>query len=400
MTVADPVAPAGPTPAARAKALAVRGLIGLIAPVAAIVLALVIAAIVLRASGYNPTSVYNAMLNYGTCLKVPADFGPSTGCQAQQAIGLMVQYALPLFLSGIAVAIGFQMNLFNIGVDGQQYIAALFAATVGAQLGGWPAPIALLVVLLVAMGSGAAWAGIAGLFKTTRGVSEVISTIMLNYVAYGVADYLFTRHFTVTGGGNNQHTHELPASAQFFNFFSSSPNPIDGMVIVAAVIGVAYWFVLGRTRYGYDLRASGLNPFAAAAAGVPAKRMVLSTMLLSGAIAGLVGLPYILNQQHFFDSTLPSGAAGPAFFGIAVALLGRNSPVGITIGALLFGFLDSSAAVLDLNQIPKEIVAIMQGIIVLSVVVAYETVRRVRVAQAERAVSRRIAEDRRVEATA
>ena len=154
-----------------------------------------------------------------------------------------------------------------------------------------------------------------------------------------------------------------------------------GFLVVAVVVGIAYHLVLARTRFGFDLRATGLSPSAAQASGVNARKMVVVTMLCSGAIAGLVGMPQLLGVSHNYGLDFP---ASFGFTGIAIALLGRNNAVGIAFAALLFGFLERSAQVLDLNGIPKEIVSIMQGSILLSVVIAYELVRRVRVAQAER----------------
>jgi simple sugar transport system permease protein len=139
------------------------------------------------------------------------------------------------------------------------------------------------------------------------------------------------------------------------------------------VLGVVYWFVLGRTRFGFDLRATGWNPSAAVASGVNAKRMVLTAMVVSGGVAGLINLPRMLGETH----TYTEGFASIGFTGIAVALLGRNHPVGMALGALLWGFLARSQLTLDFDQIPKEIVMIMQGVTVLAVVVAYELANRI-----------------------
>jgi len=162
---------------------------------------------------------------------------------------------------------------------------------------------------------------------------------------------------------------------------------VYGFIVVAVAVGVAYWWALGRTRFGFDLRAAGANPPAAVASGVNVRRMVLISMLVSGGLAGLVGLPLLLGEYHQFTSEFPSGIG---FIGIAVALIGRNSPVGIAFGALLWAFLDRSQQILDLESIPKEIVVIMQGVSVLSVVVAYELVRRIRLRLEQRQVGERL----------
>jgi ABC-type uncharacterized transport system permease subunit len=224
---------------------------------------------------------------------------------------------------------------------------------------------------------GAFWAGIAGLLRTTRGVSEVISTIMLNFIATGIVAYLLSpdRLAEPIAGSNNIGTAPIPPSGQIpgISLIPGAPNQVYGFIVLAAVAGSAYWFLLSRTRFGFDLRATGANQAAAVASGVNVKRMIVTTMLLSGAVAGLVGMPQLLGASYTYSLDFP---AGLGFTGIAIALLGRNSPIGIAFAALLWGFLENSAQILDLEGIPKEIVQIMQGVIVLSVVIAYELVRR------------------------
>jgi simple sugar transport system permease protein len=157
-----------------------------------------------------------------------------------------------------------------------------------------------------------------------------------------------------------------------------------GFVIVAILVGVLFYLIVWRTRFGYDLRASGTNPDAARVSGVDPNAMVIRTMLLSGAIAGLVGMSDLLGFFHQYTLDFPVGLG---FTGIAVALVGRNHPVGIALAALLFGFIERSAQILDLEEIPKEIITIMQGVIILSVVIAYEVVRRLIQAQEVRAAA-------------
>jgi ABC-type uncharacterized transport system permease subunit len=160
---------------------------------------------------------------------------------------------------------------------------------------------------------------------------------------------------------------------------------------------VGYAVLLNRSRFGFDLRATGKSESAAVASGVDVKRMILVSMLLSGAIAGLVGMPVLLGASHTFSLDFQSGAG---FTGIAIALLGRNHPVGMAIGALLWSFLDISAQILDLESVPKEITIIMQGVIVLSVVIAYELVRRFGIAQEQRRVRARLTSTAPAEVTA
>ena len=166
---------------------------------------------------------------------------------------------------------------------------------------------------------------------------------------------------------------------------------VFGFIFVAIVAGILYTVVLGRTRFGFDLRATGRSQSAAVASGVDVKRMVVYSLLISGAVAGLVGMPQLLGgSTRSYSLDFP---AGLGFTGIAIALLGRNNAIGMALSALLFAFLDSSSIILDFNGISKEIVLIMQGTIVLSVVVVYELVRRYGVAAEQRRVSRQLADE-------
>jgi ABC-type uncharacterized transport system permease subunit len=241
-----------------------------------------------------------------------------------------------------------------------------------------------MVIVLVGALVGAAWAGIPALLKAYRGVSEVISTIMLNFVATGMIAYLISTDAFGVLQGNNISTDPIPPSGRFPGIPFGDAGTIFGMVFVAAALGVGYWFLLNRTRFGFELRASGESPTAAAAGGVDARRMVIVALVLSGAVAGLIGLPELLGRDFAYTLTSPQGYG---FTGIAVALLGRNHPLGVAFGALLWAFLDKSALALDNIGVPREIVLIMQGSVVLSVVVAYEIVRRYELVAAQRRVA-------------
>jgi simple sugar transport system permease protein len=290
------------------------------------------------------------------------------------------------YLSAVAVSIGFRMNLFNIGVEGQYSLAALGAAYVGGQLTGG-GPLHIVAEVVVAVLVGAAWAGIAGVLKVYRGVSEVISTIMLNAIAVGLGSYLL--HKLGQSSGNNIQTKPISSSGQFPGIsYSGTHSKIFGFLIVAVVLGFAYWFIAGRTRFGFRIRVTGLNEEAAVASGVNVKRMTLVAMLLSGGVAGLVGLPELLGQTHTFSQTAQSGLG---FAGIAIALLGRNSPIGMALAAVLWSFLGKSANQLDFIGVPREIAAIMQGVILLSVVIAYELVRRYRLVLQQKDVAAQLA---------
>jgi ABC-type uncharacterized transport system permease subunit len=345
----------------------------IIAPIGAVVIAAGVSSIALLASGKDPLNAFSQMFSYGI---------------QPDSIVSILDHATPYYLAAVAVAVGFRMNLFNIGVDGQYRLAGLLAASVGAAsfLHWLPGVLRTLVMLVVAMAVGAMWAGVAGLLKVTRGVSEVIATIMLNTIGGAVVAYLLTtdRLGVQVKGSNIVATPLLPNDSWVSGLplIPGAADDVNGFIVVALIVGVAYWFVLGRTRFGFDLRASGLNPSAAVASGVDARRMVVYTMLLSGGLAGLVGMPQLLGESHAFTSDF----GGLGFTGIGIALLGRNHPVGIAFASVLWAFLDRSSEILQLVDTPKEIVTIMQGITVLAVVVAYELAARI----SRRAQQRRV----------
>jgi ABC-type uncharacterized transport system permease subunit len=337
-----------------------RILLSMLAPVSAVFVALLLTSIALLAIHKNPITAFHLMLQYGS--------------QTHSLISI-VNRAIPLYISALAVAIGFKMNLFNIGVEGQYQLAALLAAAAGAAVH-LPAPLHITFILVVAMAAGATWAAIPAVLKVARGVSEVLSTIMLNYIAFGVIAYLLAPGLLrkpVSASDLTTKTREIPKSGLFPALIHNPFENLSGVLIVAVIIGILFYVLVWRTRFGYNLRASGTNPDAARVSGVNQSAMIIRTMLLSGAIAGLVGMKELLSVSHAYTLDFPTFLG---FTGIAVALVGRNHPVGIAIGALLFGFLERSAQILDLNNIPKEIFLIMEGIIILAVVIAYEVVRR------------------------
>ncbi|GAA2071899.1 ABC transporter permease [Aeromicrobium halocynthiae] len=344
--------------------------LGLAAPLLALLSAFLITSLVLLAAGDSVTGVWGQILS------------------PPQARGLtnIVNAATVYYLSGVAVAIGFRMNLFNIGVDGQ-YRVASFAAAVVAGEAFLPGYLNTLLALMAAMAVGAVWAGIAGILRVTRGVSEVISTIMLNAIATALVAYLLRKAAVDNPGSNITATKDVPEGSRIpgFSVFPDSPNQVYGFVVVAVLVGITYWVVINRTRFGFDLRATGLSQSAAVASGIDTKRMIFVSMLLSGAVAGLVGMPILFGQAFNYGSTFQSGLG---FAGIAIALLGRNHPVGIALGALLFAYLDEQSNPLQILQnVSPDIVRITQGTIVLTVVIAYEVVRRYGVRLEQRQVA-------------
>ncbi|MFI9648567.1 ABC transporter permease [Streptomyces sp. NPDC052040] len=338
-----------------------RVLLAVAGPVIALVSAILLTSVVLVASGKNPFEPYRLMLQ-------------QIGYSDVQV--LIVNQASMYYLAALAVAVGFRMNLFNIGVDGQYRLAAMMTAVVGAHLA-LPSFLQIPVLMLVAMLTGAFWAGIAGVLKTTRGVSEVVATIMLNAIATSLIGYLTLSNMWGVQVGNNMTTGTMKKSGWFPGInLGSDVGEIYGLVFLAVLAGILYWLVLNRTRFGFDLRATGASETAAAASGVNAKRMVLTAMLISGAVAGLSGLPLLLGDAHTYSLSFPTGLG---FTGITIALLGRNNPAGIAFAALLIAFLDKASPALDYATpvaYEKEIATIMQGLIVFAVVISYEAVRQ------------------------
>jgi general nucleoside transport system permease protein len=349
-----------------------RLMLNVLAAVLAAAFAGAITSIILVVRGNSPGTVISQMWNYGT----------------QRSTELTIlDGATVYYLSAVAVAIGFRMNLFNIGVDGQYRIAACLA---GAFAGSVALPTGLrqAATILVAMVAGAAWAGIVALLKVKRGVSEVIGTIMLNFVATSLIAYLMRDSILGHRSGQDVTTKPIPKSGQVggFNLVPNSGGKVYGLILLAVAVGVAYHVIINYTRFGFDLRAAGRSATAAQASGVNVKKMTALTLVISGATAGLVGMPILLGDSHSYSSI--TFQTGLGFTGIAIALLGRNHPVGIAFAAVLWSFLDNSANILDLNGIPKEIVQITQGVVVLSVVIAYELVRRLALRRQQHAVGR------------
>ena len=345
--------------------------LGLLAPLAAIAAAMVITSLVIAVSGSAPGDFW------GVIFSRPAN---------RLLVDIVNQTSL-IYLAALAAAIGFRMNLFNIGVEGQYTLASYVAATfAGAAL--LPGLLNVAVTIVLAVVVGAAWAGISGLLRVTRGVSEVISTIMLNAIAITLVGYLLNKYGVHEGNGVRSTV--IPAGSQLGGWlpFTEPDGPIWTLSVIAVIAGVGFWVLLNRTRFGFDLRATGMSETAAVASGVDVKRMIVMSMLISGGLAGLIWLPALFGAAHSYGSAFQSGLG---FTGIAVALLGRNQPIGIVFGAVLFAFLNVQANRLTFEtEISVNVVQIAQGTIVLTVVVAYEIVRRLRVRAEQQSVGRRV----------
>jgi ABC-type uncharacterized transport system permease subunit len=332
--------------------------LSLLAPAIAIVLSMLVTTVVIAAVGSSPGEFWSTMF------QVP---------KPRLRVDIVNQTAM-IYIAAVAAAIGFRMGLFNIGLEGQ-YTIASFAAATFAGAAYFTGLLNVAAAIIVAMVVGAAWSGIAGILRTTRGVSEVISTIMLNSIAITLVGYFLNTYGVKEG--NTVHTKK------------DRDGEIWALALIAVVVGVGFWVLLNRTRFGFDLRASGQSESAALASGINPRRMILISMMLSGAVAGLIWLPALFGGARNYGTSFQ---AGLGFLGIAVALLGRNRPLGMLFGALLFAFLSVKSNDLTFGtDVSPSIVQITQGVAVLAVVVTYEVVRRWRTRLEQRAVSRELA---------
>jgi simple sugar transport system permease protein len=273
------------------------------------------------------------------------------------------------------------MGLFNIGADGQYRLGALIAAAVGAAIS-LPAPLQVLVIVLVAMAVAGAYAAIPGGLKVVRGVNEVVSTIMLNFIATGISAYLLTVYLRDKDVNLQSQTKSLDPSGWLpalnrllrgVGYHLPRGTVLEGFLPIAIATGVAFYLVVYRTRFGFDLRMTGANPRAALASGVNPNAMIMKTIILSGAIAGLAGMGPLLSEFHKYGDTFPTALG---FTGISVALLGRNHPAGIGAAAFIWAGIEQASRGLSDIGVPPEIGKILQGTLLLSAVISFEVVRR------------------------
>jgi simple sugar transport system permease protein len=274
-------------------------------------------------------------------------------------------YATPLVLTGLSVAVAFQAGLFNIGAEGQLTLGALAAAAVGAL---WPRlifPLAPLAAGMAAVAAGALWGAIPGWLRARRGSHEVINTIMLNFVAAGLASYV-ALYLLRNPDSQNPETRPIGAAYLVHPWALFDGAPVSAALLLAIAAAVAVQLLLWRTALGFELRAVGQNETAARAAGIEPGRIKILAMTLAGALAGMVGIVEVLgNAGKFRVGFSPEYG----FMGIAVALLGRNRPGGVVLAALLFGALHKGTAELDLEteHVTRELSMVLEALIILPV---------------------------------
>jgi simple sugar transport system permease protein len=348
---------------------------GIVTPLLTALLAFFVGGLVVLASGANPLSTYKAIFD-GSGLNwlfpwISADDRIIAAQNLQQTLILTT----PLILTGLAVAYAFRAGLFNIGGQGQYTVGAVLAVWIGTSFSGMPAALHVILALLAGCAAGAVWGGIAGWLKAATGANEVISTIMLNWIAIWVAVYLFD----LNGPLQNAREKSIPKSddilaSAHLPVFWGDPE-LQGLhigIFIALLAAAIYWVLLNRSKEGYEVRAVGYNPEAAEYGGIRAGWTYIKVMAVCGLFAGLAGAIDILGWQ-FRLATNDIRASQIGFYGIAVALLGRNTALGVVLAALLFGGLLNGTSVRNLDpavfepQLAVNLTLIIQGLVVLFV---------------------------------
>jgi simple sugar transport system permease protein len=323
----------------------------------ALLAAFVAGSLLIWVVGESPLGIYRLLLE--------ATWGKSYG------IGQVLFRATPLILTGLSVAIAFKAGLFNIGAEGQLAAGSFATAVCGASLpAGTPGPIAVGLCLLAAMLAGGLIGALPGLLKARYGAHEVINTIMLNFIVSSVLLWLGNRWFFVA---HTTHTAVIPPSAHMssLGFPGSAANT---SLFFALFLALAVHVFISRTRRGFEWRSVGQSPRAAENAGVNVPAAIFGALTLSGALAGAASANYVLGYKHYFEKDIGSGAG---FMGIAVALLGRNHPLGIVIASLLFATLAHGGLEVS-ERVPKQLVEVLQAVIILAVALAAALALRAR----------------------
>jgi len=279
-----------------------------------------------------------------------------------EGIDRTLVYSTPYIFAGLAVALGFRCGLFNIGVEGQLFVGAMAATYVGYSIKGLPMLIHLPLALTAGALAGALWSAIAGFLKAYTGAHEVVTTIMLNYVAFRLSDYMLTG--PMKRSGFNPVSPPVEKSAWLPKL---APDPLRfhaGFFLALAVAYFVYWF-LWKSTWGFEIRTVGANPSAAKYAGISIPKNFILAMAISGALAGLSGTSEILGVNHFMAQAFSSGYG---FDSIALALLGKSHPLGVVLASLLWGFLRAGATRMQSAAgIPIDIVQIIQGMVIVFV---------------------------------
>jgi ABC-type uncharacterized transport system permease subunit len=325
-------------------------------PLIAVIAAFIVGGILILIIGDDPIVAYKLLI--GSALSWP------------DGIGYTLFYATPLIFTGLAVLVAFRCGLLNIGAEGQLYVAAFATAWVGITLAHMSAWIVLPLCFLAAIIAGGAWGAIPGVLKARFGSHEVINTIMLNFIAVALVSY-FTQYHYKAPGDPIMETTEIGGGAHIARIGKFLPGfperiPLNLAFILALICCVLVYLFLWRTKWGYELRATGSNPTAAEYGGISIRKQIIIAMTISGSLAGMVGINEVLGYRYrYYDGF----SDNYGFTGIAVALLGRNHPVGVLLAALLFAILQRGGIHVDgfSQYVTKDIVQVLQGMIILFV---------------------------------
>ena len=316
-------------------------------PLASVVLGLVLGAVLITVQGHSVLSAYGALV--------------LGGLGDADAVLRTLQKATPLIFGGLAVAFAFKAGLFNIGGQGQLLVGAAFAAGIGFGIDGLPLVIHLPLALFVGGAAGAAWAAIAGVLKATSGAHEVIVTIMLNFVAGNLTDWLAANPWQDTSGSNIIARTPLVEDSAVIGTWGWLPAGF----LLAVAAAVACWFLLERTTYGFEVRSVGANRHAARYAGISVGWIIASVMAVSGLLAGLGGAVESLGVDGRFEAGVNVGLG---FEGITIALLARTHPMAVIPAGLLVGVMEAGAAKMQFESgVAPEIIDVIQALILLFV---------------------------------
>ncbi|RPI18226.1 MAG: ABC transporter permease [Ignavibacteriae bacterium] len=323
----------------------------ILGPLAAIIIALFIGAIIISLIGKDPVEVYGVLF-YGT-------LGNSYG------IGQVLFKATPLIFTGLSVAFAFKAGLFNIGAEGQMIIGGFAAAWTGFTFVTLPWIILIPLTIIAAFVGGALWGFIAGYLKAKYGSHEVINTIMLNFIAAALASYLVNEIYGIPA---TIHTPEVSGSSFLLRFDAITGlfpgSPFNTSFLAAILCTIIFYFIINRTPFGYQIRTLGLNKNAAEYARMKIKKLVVLSMLISGGIAGIGSINFIFGYKHYYELGFSEGAG---YIGIAVALIARNNPFAIIITAFFFGILEYGGLTIN-TMVPKELVTILQALLIILVI--------------------------------
>jgi len=343
---------------------------GLAMPFGSVVFAFVVGALIVGATGANPFSAYAGLLCGGLGI------GCTQGENPALEVSNTIVFLIPLITTGVAVALPFRAGLFNIGAEGQLLAGSMACTAIGIKFSSLPTPVLLPMVLLGGMAAGALWAGIPGVLKATVGAHEVVTTIMLNYVAQWLLRFLIIGGPLQLGPGTSKSlpigegarlATLLPADNSLVIFgLPASVFRVHTGLFIAVAAAALFAFLLWRTSFGYEIRAVGQSQKAARYAGVNVRRTIILTMLIAGAFSGLAGAIQIAGVDHNLTDKYFSDTTG--FEAIAVALLGLGSAVGIVLASVLFGALHSGGAIMQSDAgISSNLVLVLQALILFSI---------------------------------